>query len=98
MPSASLNSDDAVFGVERVHLECGGVNEKARPDEFIVLVMIAQHVANILAKKALDAFAEFLHAIDVLLLHPPRSVRRIGRSRFELLDLLLHLENSTTHR
>ena len=31
----------AVLGVERVHLQRGGVNEEARSDEFVVLVMVA---------------------------------------------------------
>jgi len=34
-------------------------------------------VADILAKKTFDTFSEFLHTIDVLLLHPPRAIRRI---------------------
>ena len=40
----------------------------------LVLVVIAQHVAHVLAQKALDALPEFLHAVDVLLLHAPRAV------------------------
>ena len=56
-----------------MHLERGDVNKKARPDELVVLVMIAQHMADILAKKTLDAFPEFLDAIDVLLLPSARS-------------------------
>ncbi len=60
------------------------------------LLVIAQHVADVLAQKALDALPEFLHAVDVLLLHAPRAVRRVGRARRELLDLLLHLVSSTT--
>ena len=52
--------------------------------------MIAQHVADVLAKKAFDAFAEFLHTIDVLLLHPPCAVGRIGRSRLKRFDFFLN--------
>ena len=55
-------------GVERVHLERRRVDEEARPDELLVHVVVAQHVANVLAEEALDALAELLHAIDVLLL------------------------------
>ena len=81
LPSQFL---DPIFRVERMHFERGGVNEKARPDELVVHVMVAQHMADVLAKKALDAFAEFLHAIDVLLCHPPRAVGGIWRPRLEL--------------
>src|SRR5690349_6104235 len=54
---------EAVIGVERVHFECRGIDEEARADEFAVLVVVAEHVANVLAEEALDTFAEFLHAI-----------------------------------
>src|SRR4051812_4305895 len=75
-----------------MHFECGDVNQKAGPDELVVLVMIAQHVTDILAKEALDAFAEFLNAINVRLRHSPRAIRRIRRAWFEFLDPLLHPE------
>jgi len=65
---------EAILGIERMHLERGGVNQKARADEFVVLPVIAQDVANVLAEKTLDAFPEFLDAIDVRLLHPPGAV------------------------
>src|SRR6266404_7792135 len=50
---------EAILGIERMHLERGGVNEKARADEFVVLAMVAQDVADVLAKEALDTFPEF---------------------------------------
>src|SRR5476649_931359 len=34
-------------------------------DELVVLVVIAQHVADVLAQEALDALAKLLHALDV---------------------------------
>ena len=55
----------------------------------LVLVVIAQHVADVLAEEALDALPELLDAVDVALLHPPGAVGRIGRTRLELPDLLL---------
>ena len=70
----SFRSASAIVGVERMHLERRCIDEEARPDELLVLVVIAQHVADVLAQEALDALAEFLHAIDVALLHPPRAV------------------------
>src|ERR1044071_9947620 len=75
-----------------MHLEGGGVHKKSRTDEFFVLLMVTQHVADILTQKALDALPEFLNPIDVRLLHAPRSVGRVGLPRRELLDLLLDLE------
>ena len=48
---------------------------------FVVLVVVAQDVADVLAEEALDALAEFLHAVDVLLLHAPGAVRRVRRAR-----------------
>ena len=92
MPLRLLQFRQAVFGVERVHFQRGGINEKARADEFLVLVMVAQDVADVLAEKTFDALAEFLHAVDVLLLHPPGAVRRVGRARLEFLDFLLDAE------
>ena len=52
--------------------------QESRTDELVVQVVIAQDVADVLAEEALDALAEFLHAIDVALLHPPRAVGRVG--------------------
>src|SRR5260370_17742095 len=77
---------DAVLDIERMHFERADLDEKARPGEFIELVMLAQHVAHILAQETLDALAEFLHTIDVLLRHAPGAVGRIGRARLELPD------------
>src|SRR5471032_1512146 len=39
---------EPVLRIERMHLERGDVNEKTWADEFSVLVVIAQHVADIL--------------------------------------------------
>ena len=67
MPCSSLSCGRPVGDVERMHLQRGGVDEKARPDELVVLVMIAQDVADVLAEEALDALPELLHAVHVLL-------------------------------
>src|SRR5258708_35356080 len=75
-----------------MHLEGGGINQETRPDESIVQLMVAQNMTSILAKKSFDALPEFLHPIDVLLLHAPGAVGRIRRSRPELFDLLLDLK------
>jgi hypothetical protein len=64
-----------------VHLERGGVNEQARPDEAVVLLVLAQDVADVLAQKALDALTKLLDPLDVLLRDPPGAVRGVTRSR-----------------
>ena len=81
-----------IFGIERVHLQGGRVNQETRPDKAIVHLMIAQDVADILTKKTLDTFPELLHPIDVFLLHPPGPVWCVGRSRLKRLNLFLHLK------
>ena len=83
---------ETIFGVERMHLQGGDMNQVARADKLLVFVMLAQDMADILAEKTFDAFAELLDAIDVGLGHPPGAVRGIGRAWFERLDLLLHAE------
>src|SRR5690606_23762621 len=80
---------DAVFGVERVHLEGGEVDEVAGSGELRVLAVLAQHMADVLAQEALDALAELLHAVDVGLMHGPASVGVVGLARLEGLDALL---------
>src|SRR3954468_5075845 len=50
-----LERRDAIGGVERVHLECGRVGQKAWPDELVVQFVVAQDVADILAEETLDA-------------------------------------------
>ena len=62
-----LQIRNTVLDVERVHLERGRVDEEARPDELVVLGVIAQHVADVLAEEALDALPELLDAVDVTL-------------------------------
>ena len=75
MPCACFKSGSAVLGVQRMHFQGGGVDQEARADEFVVLVVVAQDVADVLAEEAFDALAEFLHAVDVRLLHAPGAVR-----------------------
>ena len=50
--------------------------------------MIAQHVARVLAQVALDALAEFLHAVYVFLHHPMLAVGLAGAG-FEGGNLLV---------
>src|SRR2546421_11169603 len=57
-------------------------------------LMVAEHVADILTKKTFNAFPELLHTVDVLLLHSPGAVWRVGRSWLERVDLFLFPKNS----
>src|SRR6185436_19023297 len=78
----------AVFPVDRVHLQRGDADEEPRPRELVLELVRAQHVAHVLAQEALDALAEFLNAVDVGLLPPPRR----ALARLERRDALVHLE------
>src|SRR6266536_1691933 len=68
-----------VVGVERVHLQLGVADEHARPREArLVLLVVADHVADVLAQEALDALVELLCPVDVPLLHPVGAVGLLG--------------------
>jgi hypothetical protein len=90
-----LEVAQAVFGVERVHLQRRHMHEEPRADEFVVLVMVTQHVADVLAQEALDALPEFLHPVDVLLRHAPRAVR--AHRAFRGLNGLIFFLTSKFH-
>src|SRR5215813_5114556 len=91
-PGLGLRKLQAVVGVERMHLELGDAHEEAGPREAaLVLRMIADDVAHVLAKEALDALAELLAPLHVFLLHPSRPVRLLG-PRLEGRHLLGTLE------
>src|SRR5437867_1890136 len=86
------NEIDALVRVERVHLERGEAHEEPRPGEaLLVLFVVADDVADILAEEALDALVEFLNALDVLLVHPPLAVGvlRLRLERGDGLRLLV---------
>ena len=75
-----------------MHLQRRGVHQEARPDEFIFLVVVADDVADILAQEALNALAELLHAVNVLLVHGPGAISIVRLARLERLDGLLDAE------
>src|SRR5262249_13802960 len=81
---------DSILRIEWMHFQRCDMNQETWPDEFVVHLMVAQHVANVLAQKTFDAFPEFLNTINVLLLHPPCAIRRVRRSRLERFDLFLY--------
>lgn len=92
---ALLEIAHAILGIQRVHLKRRVVHDEAGADEFIVLVMVAQDMADILAEETLDALSELLHSIDIHLEHRPRTICIVGLSRLERLDLLLDAEVPT---
>lgn len=50
IPDAMLVSQVACapFAVQRMHLQGSSVNQKTRPDEFVMQFMLAQYVAHVL--------------------------------------------------
>src|SRR6266568_8045862 len=71
-----------------MHLERGEAHEEPRAGEaLLVLLVVADDVADILAQEALDALVEFLHALDVFLVHAPLAVGIPGL-RLERRDCL----------
>src|SRR5262245_1462331 len=78
----------AVAIVERMHFEAGDAHKEARPAESVLLLVVAQHVADVLAEEALDALAELLDPIGLLLRELPI---RAGTG-LEGRDLLVDLE------
>src|SRR5712692_10164834 len=66
-----------------MHFQSRDAHKKAWAPELFLLFVIAQHVANVLAEKTLDALAKLLHAIDLALIHLPFHVW-LGRERRNL--------------
>src|SRR5580692_8899119 len=57
--------------VGRVHLKLGDPHQEPRAGErVLVLRVVTDHVAGVLAQEALNALAELLRPVHVLLLHP----------------------------
>src|ERR1700752_3119389 len=56
----------AVVSVQGMHLErCESYEEARAREALLVLVVVADDVADVLAQEALDALVELLHALDV---------------------------------
>src|SRR5579885_126849 len=75
---------NAVRRVQRMHFEAGHAHKKSRAAELLLFVMIAQHVADILAQEAFNALAEFLYPVNFPLVHLPFRAR-LGLKRRNLL-------------
>src|SRR6516164_9795292 len=54
-------------------------------------VVFTKHVAHVLAKVTLNAFAKLLDAIDIPLRHAPRPVRGVWMARLESRYALFHI-------
>src|SRR5260370_13384383 len=80
-----LCSRDAVKGM---HLKRSRTDEEARSAKLLLFAVLAQNVADILAEKALNALAKFLHAVHIALVHLPLD----AGTRLERRDLLIHSE------
>src|SRR5271154_606291 len=74
--------------VKRMHLKRSDAYEEPRATKLLLLVVVTQDVANILAKETFNALAKFLHAIHVPLVHLPLD----ARPRLERRDLLIDSE------
>ena len=82
MPAAVLGELAPVVGVERVHVELGVAQEEPRAGEGrLVVLVVTDDVADVLAQEALDALAELLAALDVDLRHPALAVGVARRRR-----------------
>src|SRR5437879_677607 len=72
-----------------MHFKPSHSDKEARTAELFVFIVLAQNVADVLAKKALNALAEFLHPVNVFLLHSPISASFGLESRNLLVDLVI---------
>ena len=65
---------DAIVGIEGVHVETGQAHHESGTGEVLFGLAIAQDVTHILTEEALDALAELLNPIDILLHHAVLAV------------------------
>ncbi len=73
-PEFLADEVDPVLVVEGVHLQRGDADEEARAAELVLLRVVAEDVADVLAEEALDALAEFLDPVGLLLGEQPVGV------------------------
>src|SRR6266480_6515662 len=72
-----------------MHLQSSHSHKKARSSKLLVLIVLAQHVTNVLAEEAFNAFAEFLYPVYVLLPHLPVGSGAWLEWRNFLVDLVI---------
>src|SRR5580704_8083887 len=68
-PMLVFQISDPVVRIERVHLQIRRVNQESWPNEFLVHVMVAENVANVLAQETLNALAKLLRPVRIRLAH-----------------------------
>src|SRR5215471_8641854 len=92
-PDAVLRSQfgGAICLVQWMHFQRRRINQETRPDELVVHVMLTKHVAHVLAKVTLNAFAKLLDAIDIRLRHAPGPVRSVWTAWLEFRYALFHI-------
>ena len=72
----------AIIAIEGVHFQRRQAHEEARAGEGrLIVVVVADNMADVLAQETLDTFVEFLYPVDVFLVHPAGTV---GFFRFRL--------------
>src|SRR5260370_41861700 len=79
-----------------MHLEASNAHKESRSGKLLLLVVIAQNVADVLAEETLDALSELLHAVNVALIHLPIC----ARAGSEGWDLFVHavVERDVSHQ
>src|SRR5205823_8249468 len=87
-----LEQRPAIQSVFWMHLEARDTGHEPRSVEDAFTVVVPQHMADVLAEEALDAFAEFGDTVNVNLLHAPRlAAGEVLLARRERWDLLVDL-------
>ena len=84
----------AIQNIQGVHVQLGGAHQEPRAGEgLLVLLVVADHVADVLAQEAFDALAELLGALHILLGHPVLAgLQILGRGEGRNLARLLVIE------
>ena len=89
MPSCLAQVAEAVCGVDRIHLQRGGIHEEARADEFVVHVVVAQHVATSWHRKHSMHLRNSCGAVDIGLCHAPGPSAASGLRGLNFLIVFL---------
>lgn len=70
-----MQQPGSVLTIFGVHLQTGDPHHVAGAVVGAAGMVVAEHVADVLAEKALDAFAKFEQSLDVGLVHRERRLR-----------------------
>src|SRR5438270_4780796 len=72
-----------------MHLKRSCADKETWSSKFLLLAVVAQDVADVLAEEAFDALAKFRYAIDIALVHLPLGVRTRLEGRNFAIDLVV---------